>query len=515
MSGNLFKWLDYCDDIRYYCDEEGRGDAKVKFYSHGETMEMYVTAEKSRVRKIELRWKRKTEHPVYVLGDSWERACGNLSWHPLSGERAMPWYFLATDGSRTLGVGVKTGASSYVCFSCDASGITASVDLRCGGVGVDLSGREILACTFFSKVYYDISQFDAAKEFCRLLCDNPIFPKEPIYGGNNWYYAYGKSSYEEIMADARLIARLAGDNKNRPFMVIDDGWQINPCDGPWLPNEKFGDMKKIASEFKAMGVRPGIWFRPLMNTAVQAEHPDWCLVRGNSRCLDPSHPEVKKLIKEDVERIKSWGFELIKHDFTNFDVNGSYSYDLKGSITNFTGWSFYDNKKTGAEILRELYKLIKETAGDIYIIGCNTSPHLCAGYVEINRVGNDTSGKMWNYNRKNGLNALAFRLCQDNAFYKVDADCVGIFGDNIPWELNRQWLDILSKSGTPLFVAVEPSAMTPQMEKDLKEAFRINSLQEDVAEPLDWMYNTGPQNWMINGQRCEYDFFMDEYPEIK
>ena len=57
--------------------------------------------------------------------------------------------------------------------------------------------------------------------------------------------------------------------------------------------------------------------------------------------------------------------------------------------------------------------------------------------------------------------------------------------------------------------------MTPQMEKDLKEAFRINSLQEDVAEPLDWMYNTGPQNWMINGQRREYDFFMGEYPEIK
>ena len=130
-------------------------------------------------------------------------------------------------------------------------------------------------------------------------------------------------------------------------------------------------------------------------------------------------------------------------------------------------------------------------------------------------MGNDTSGKMWNYNRKNGLNSLAFRLCQDNAFYKVDADCVGILNDNIPWELNRQWLDILSRSGTPLFVAVEPSAMTPQMERDLKEAFRINSLQEDVAEPLDWMYNTGPQNWMINGQRCEYDFFMDEYPEIK
>ncbi len=501
------------DGIRIYCEEENK-DVKVSFNIADRCIETYVTAGESRVRKIELRWKGRAKGAVSVMGDTWERGYGALMWHPLSGEHPLPWYFLANDGSRTMGCGVKVGASGYVCFTYDASGITASVDLRCGGVGVNLAGRKILACTFVCEEY-DINPFDAAKEFCRLMCEKPSLPKEPVYGANNWYYAYGNSSYEEIMEDARFIARLAGENKNRPFMVIDDGWQINPCDGPWLPNEKFGDMKKIADEFKAMGVRPGIWFRPLMNTAVQAQHPDWCLVRGNSRCLDPSHPEVKKLIKEDVERIREWGFELIKHDFTNFDVNGSYSYDLKGSITNFSGWSYYDKGKTGAEILRELYKLIKETAGDIYILGCNTSPHLSAGYVEISRVGNDTSGKAWNYNRKNGLNSLAFRLCQDNAFYKVDADCVGILDENIPWELNRQWLDILSRSGTPLFVSAKPKSVTSEMEKDLKEAFRINSIQEDVAVPLDWMYNQSPQEWMINGEKKEYDFFMNEYPEIK
>jgi len=43
-----------------------------------------------------------------------------------------------------------------------------------------------------------------------------------------------------------------------------------------------------------------------------------------------------------------------------------------------------------------------------------------------------------------GVNTLAFRLAQHNAFYMVDADCVGILGDNIPWEKNRQWLALLS-----------------------------------------------------------------------
>ena len=501
------------DNMKIFCDEENI-DTKVRFEFAGRKLKVFVTANKSRPQKIALRWHHRVNYPVKVLGDSWERTCGNVSWHNLSGEDFMPWYVLSYDGKNTTGCGVLTGASSFVCFQRDASGITAWIDVRCGAIGVDLSGRELHACTFVCEKYED-EPFIAAKKFCSLMCENPIFPKEPIYGGNNWYYAYGESSYEEIMEDARLMARLAGENKNRPFMVIDDGWQINKCDGPWLPNEKFKDMKKVAEEFKKLGVRPGIWFRPLKNTKMEEEHPDWCLVKGPLKNLDPSHPDVKKLIKEDIARIKSWGYELIKHDFTFYDANGSFSTTLKSGVTNHTGWSFYDKKKTGAEILLELYKLIKEAAGDTYILACNVSAHLTAGYSEISRIGCDTSGRVWEYNRKHGLNALAFRLCHDNTFYKADADCVGVLEKNIPWELNRQWLDLLAKSGTPLFVAIQPSALTSEMEKDLKEAFRINSIQKDSAKPLDWLYNNSPQEWEINGKKTEYDFLMDEYPEMR
>ena len=88
----------------------------------------------------------------------------------------------------------------------------------------------------------------------------------------------------------------------------------------------------------------------------------------------------------------------------------------------------------------------------MYIIGCNTVSHLCAGLVEINRIGNDTSGMQWNTTRANGVNTLAFRMCQNNTFYKIDADCVGLMEKNIDWRLNRQWLDLLARSGSPLFL---------------------------------------------------------------
>lgn len=87
--------------------------------------------------------------------------------------------------------------------------------------------------------------------------------------GNNWYYAYGKSSREQIVKDSKFISSLASSTSNRPYMVIDDGWQMasvkGACKGgPWTGNSLFPDMPGLAGEMKAAGVRPGIWCRPLM-----------------------------------------------------------------------------------------------------------------------------------------------------------------------------------------------------------------------------------------------------------
>jgi alpha-galactosidase len=293
-------------------------------------------------------------------------------------------------------------------------------------------------------------------------------------------------------------------------MVIDDGWQPHSCDAPWdRGNERFPDMERTAREIASLGVRPGIWVRFLHNTELETAHPDWCIQREKNSFLDPSHPEVKAYIRKTIEQIKSWGFELIKHDYSTYDIFCDYGMKLNGCITNEKGWSFYDNTKTSAEIVLDFYTLIREAAGDSYIIGCNTISHMCAGLVEINRIGNDTSGKFWDVTRINGVITLAFRMCQNNTFYKIDADCVGLLEDNIPWALNRQWLDLLARSGSPLFVSMQPSRITGEIEVDLKRAFEINSKQTDVAKPLDWTYNDTPQVWDINGERIEYDFTMD------
>ncbi len=478
-------------------------DTKIETVINANTLDLYVTAKNDKVKFIELEWNFASNENIFVLGDAWERSYADLEFKKLANNnRYMPWYFIATDKESCFCFGVKTQPNAFVSFRYTSEGIKALVDCRNGGCGVELNGRNLHLATFFYKKYDSSDVYTCLCDYCKTLCDNPVLPKEKVYGGNNWYYAYGKSSYDEIISDARLQVELAKGIDNKPFQVIDDCWQINSCEGPWIPNEKFGDMKKLAKEIKKIGARPGIWVRLLHNrdTAITE---DMRILRGSKRqYLDPTHPAVKEYIKSDIERIKAWGYELIKHDFTTFDLFGGWGKELDPTITDVGCWSFYDKSKRNAEIVLDLYRLNRDTAQDIYIIGCNTVSHLCAGLVEINRTGNDTSGREWEPTKKNGVNTLAFRLAQNEAFYMCDADCVGILDNNIPWDKNGQWLHLLARSNTPLFVSCNNN-ISDEQKSDLAKAYNVFQ-HNHAIKPVDIFENKTPSQWEIDGQRVEY-----------
>ena len=149
-----------------------------------------------------------------------------------------------------------------------------------------------------------------------------------------------------------------------------------------------------------------------------------------------------------------------------------------GAALTRDGWTFAAGPtRTTAEVIDELYRAIRTAAGDALVIGCNTVSHLSAGVFEICRIGDDTSGTEWARTRKMGVNTLAFRGAQHGAFYVADADCVGVT-NAVPWALNRQWLDLLSRSGTMLFVSLAPDALGADQRRDLRAAL---ALRRDAA----------------------------------
>lgn len=499
------------DRFKIHYDTEGplRDDGVVRFVGSDGKLKVYLTATHSRPAFVELRWQGRTEEKVQVLGDEWERSYGKMMWSSICAERFMPWYCFIKSETEMLACGVETRPASFVSWSFDKEGISAWLDVRCGGRGVELGGRELEAATIVSRLYKDTPSFEAACDFCRVMCPDPVLPPAPVYGGNNWYYAYGNSSYIDIINDTKLQAEMAEGLPNRPFMVVDDGWQQNRTFGPWEPNDKFMDMELLAADIKSLGVRPGIWVRFLATKNPDVPESFKIKRYGTEEeqyLLDPSHPKVLQYVARETRKLVDWGYELIKHDYSFFDMFGQWGKERNGKVTK-DGWSFYDRAKTSAEIVRNFYRTIYENAGDALILGCNCVSHLTAGYAHLNRIGDDTSGRSWAVTRKMGINTLAFRLPQNKAFYMADADCVGIIKNKIKWQYNSQWLDLLAHSGSPLFVSCARDTLSPDEKEDMKAAYRVASLQQDVAIPLNWEETATPDRWLINGKEVAYQWY--------
>ncbi|MCR5522939.1 MAG: alpha-galactosidase [Clostridia bacterium] len=452
-----------------------------------------------------------------IMGDAWERSYGDLTFKGIEPDRIMPWYFAVTNGTDknretegrlTSCFGVKVRPAAFCSWQIDNKGITLNLNVKNGGQPVLLNGRKIKAATVLFRDYHNISTFDALKEFCSLMSPFCLKTEETVYGSNNWYYAYGNSSEREILDDTRLIAGLCSGCSCKPYMVIDDGWQKHGTNPPWCPNEKFGDMGELAQKMKNEGVKPGIWVRFLSDEYKELPLPHEARRGRDKKYLDPTHPDVKKHISETVKKLTNWGYLLIKHDFSCYDLTGIWGKSMKVDISDYNE-GFYDRTKTTAEIVIDFYNQILTEAGDCLILACNCFSHLTAGLAHIFRTGDDTSGKEWSRTRKMGVNTLAFRLCQHNSFYQVDADCVGITG-KIDWNLNKQWLDLLAKSGTPLFVSCYPPCAEGEVYSDLKTAFGIASEKREVPAPLDWTENSYPSEYLIDDKKANYNWY-NEY----
>lgn len=495
-------------------DESKIADIEVNFnIINDNQMDIFLKAEKSRIKYIKLRWNidiNITEH-TKILSDTFERAYGDLEWKGMQPDRFMPWYFLKNEDNTTIGYGVKVRANAFCFWQMDLQGITLWLDVRNGTKGVNLLDRELKICSIVNLEYKNINSFLASKEFCKKMCDDAIFPKEPIYGFNNWYYAYGNISEDMVIRDTIELSKIVNNNiKNKPFMVIDDGWQVahklNEYNGgPWYKgNEKFPDMKKLAYKIKENNCRPGIWVR-LLHTSDKQLPINWRLKKDNN-ILDISVPEFLDYIANIIKDITDWGYELIKHDFSTVDILGYWGFELNPSKIE-KEWSFYDETKTTAELIIQFYsKILEATNNKSYILGCNCIGYLGAGLMHLQRVGDDVSGICWERTRKYGINTLAFRLSQHKTFFDIDVDCVGIT-EEIPWELNKKWAELVANSGTPMFISANLTKLNKEQIDYLKRLLEINSKQTDIIEPIDWTNNTCPSTWNINGNLKKYDWY--------
>jgi len=484
-------------------------DVHVSLHQKGDALSVYVNSQSIAVKGVRLVWKHQLKAQTQCLGDEWERTYGDVNWHQPEQNKKEDWYVIFHDGNDTTCFGVKTGCNALCYWNVSPQTLSLTLDTHSAGVGVQLGQRQLHAADIITtKNHPSETAFQTAHRFCKMMCDKPRLPKRPVYGINDWYYAYGNNSAQLILEQTRMMTDLATDTANRPYCVIDDGWE-QPDDFS-KPNEKFKDMHSVAGEIKKLGMHPGLWTRPLI--ARHDDKPNLLApkIKGrgqddpNGLILDPTLPETLERVRHNFNLYREWGYEMVKFDYTTYDITGRYGFRMKDSFTE-EGWQFHDNSRTSAEIIKNLYGTIREAAGEMYVIGCNTLSHLSAGLFELCRIGDDTSGKEWDRTRKMGVNTLGFRIIQHNAFYATDGDCVGLTSQ-IPWEKNKQWMQLLAESSTPLFISAQPDALGPEQKAFIKQCFAKAAKPQPIGEPLDWLTNPFPAKWKLDGKVVDFNW---------
>jgi alpha-galactosidase len=476
-------------------------DVVVKLSNTKDSVAASLRSPSFALKEVQLLWKIPALKNARVLGDAWERTYGDVSWQAINATKKLPWYCVQYDGNNIVCLGVKTGCNTICYWRIAENNLQLNLDTRTGGSGVQLGDRILKAAEIVAvKNEGNENPFATTRRFCKQMCLRPRVVEQPVYGINDWYFAYGNNSADLILQHTSLLAPLVTNTSNKPFSVIDMGWATGT--DHTKPNEKFGSMKNVSDKIKQLGMRPGIWTRPLWATGNENKNLLAPYFMNHNKdegaTLDPTIEENIGHIKSMIGLYKQWGFEMVKHDYTTFDIYSRWGFEMTDKMTE-EGWHFADNSKTNAEIILRLYNAIREAADDMYLIGCNTIGHLSAGLFELNRIGDDTSGKEWARTKKMGVNTMGFRMVQHKTFYEADGDCVGLT-TAVPWEKNKQWMQLLAQSSAPLFISAQPEAVGAEQRQFIKQCFDAASKLQPVGEPLDWLTNSFPAKWKLNDE---------------
>ncbi len=480
-------------------------DVAVSIDEEATEFSVRLTAPATAVTRLHLRWLARIDPTLICLGDHWERSYGDLAWRGIVPERVMPWYFATHDGVHLHAYGVKIGAAALCFWQIDPEGVSLWLDVSNGGDGVLLGSRQLKVATIVTRRgANDEAPLTALRTFCRQMCSAPRFPSGVVYGVNDWYCAYGNNNQQMLLSMTDLVAELAPSSGPRPYTVVDMGWKNGSA--------AFPSMADYVAQVKKRGVRPGVWVRPL--EALPDADPKLLLPakrygqrteRYKELAFDRTIPEARAIVSGKMKSLVDWGFELVKHDFSTYDLLGQWGFEM-GAQPAMPGWHLYDRGRTNAEVILDLYKTLRLTLGErIAILGCNTVGHLGAGIFELQRTGDDTSGKIWERTRRMGVNTLAYRLPQHGTFFHLDADCVSITKE-VPWEMNRQWLDLVARSRTTLFVSPEEGQVHAEQRAALREAFAIVTSAAAPAEPADFFHDTTPEHWKSDGGLKRYEW---------
>lgn len=212
----------------------------------------------------------------------------------------------------------------------------------------------------------------------------------PPTGWATWYQFYSEVSEVEVRTNLAVATAINADPALTPIEVfqLDDGWQ--EAWGVWTAGEDFpSGMSALAEEIRAAGMVPGLWMAPFYvhrDSDTFRDHGDWWvrdeagevitfsnLGTGDYVIIDVSHPDAGAWMAEQVAARVAEGWTYLKLDFL-------YAGAQEGQrVQDLTGIQAY---QLGMSLLRE-------AAGEAWVLACGAPLLPSVGWVEQFRTGAD------------------------------------------------------------------------------------------------------------------------------
>jgi alpha-galactosidase len=262
----------------------------------------------------------------------------------------------------------------------------------------------------------------------RIVTHHPRLPFPQVPTGWCSWYAYGTEITPEL-----VISNMAALRANAPdvrYVQIDDGYQ--PWMGDWLePSERFPQgLAGLLKQIREMGFEPAIWVAPFIaspNSKLFREHPDWFVMDEHSQplssdrvtfkgwrdgpwyMLDGTHPGAQKYLEKVFRTMREeWGCSYFKLDANAW---GAMPFGRR-----------YDAKASSIEAYRRGMAVIRQAAGDAFILGCNHPIWPSLGEIHGSRSSGDVN-RDWTTVKQIARENLC-RNWQNNQLWWNDPDCL-------------------------------------------------------------------------------------------
>lgn len=328
-------------------------------------------------------------------------------------------------------------------------------------------------------------------------------PVTPPVGWNSWDYYFSAVWLDDVIENMDAIRQDPVLSRPVRTIVVDMGWESK--EGEWYPNYRFpGGLERLTAEIERRGFVPGVWTAPVSvqtlsvpglraaEMLVKNDHGD-PFVCGGQYLLDPTHPRAQEYLREIYTRLHQAGFRFFKVDYVSNVLRAP---------------RFHDRSRGHLEVLRDLFRLIRECVGpESHLLGCSLPPEVGPGVVDSGRTGIDIHNhwshvtwcfdalqlKYWLHGRVwvNDVDFLVVRGPDTSTEAVTNVTNPSAHLPNPPrWrrgpdlsaEEARTWASIVSLSGGSVFLSDRIAALNESGKRLLRQVITPTGV---AARPLD------------------------------